>query len=888
MSDSNQRVWLKPFLQPLKPVFREVLAMSAFVNLLALAVPVFTLQTYDRVIGHAGISTMVGFVIGMICVVIFDYVLRQTRSRIMQTVALRIDVLVGRKLFDKLMNLPLHLLEFKPASYWQSLFRDVDTVRNTLSGASALLVCDLPFAIMFFGLIWVIAAPIAWVLLIILPAFMFIAWRSAAAMSEANQQERQSTQSRDGLIAEIINGRTTVKALALDGAMRPMWEDRHAENIENSVRRGAKSDFYSNFGGSLTMMTTIFMTTAGAMAIIEGVLTMGSLIATNMLTGRLIGPMNQLVGQWRTYNSFKQSVERLGEVFSEVGEREESEVSLTRPEGEIRAEGVTYSYAEDLAPVVDNVTVTIKPGGVHALVGRNGSGKTTLLKLLQGLYQPANGRVLLDNADIAQFSRAELATWLGYVPQECVLFAGTVRDNIVHRRPDAADDEIIVAAKAAGVHQFIIDLPDGYASEIGEAGRRLSGGQRQRIAIARALVGNPPVLLLDEPSSSLDRQAEQSLRQTLVELGKDRTVIIVTHSPILLAACDDLVALDKGKVALAGPSKEILPKLFGQQPAGPAGQKPAAATAAPQGQPGPAAGQPAAPAHVAATRQATPPAPTPPSGAPRPPAPGRPVPPAPPKAGAARPEKARPPVPPVPPAAKAAPAAAQPAAAPPAPQRIAVRPVAAPPKTPKVARPSQSAPPPQPVARPPRARPEPPSAAPPPKPQAAAPAAARPAPPRPAAAKPAPPKPAAARPAPPKPAAATPAPPQPTQASAPRPTPPQPKAPAPTGSGATPSSPSNARPAPPPVAPPQPKGAADAALERNQPGPQPPPPPAPQPQAAASPPSPAPSTADPSVPAENMFRIDEAAGNELNDDPYADLIKAAGDRPRPNGAENKV
>jgi len=618
MSDSKQRVWLKPFLQPLKPVFREVLAMSAFVNLLALAVPVFTLQTYDRVIGHAGISTMVGFVIGMICVVIFDYVLRQTRSRIMQTVALRIDVLVGRKLFDKPMNLPLHLLEFKPASYWQSLFRDVDTVRNTLSGASALLICDLPFAIMFFALIWVIAAPIAWVLLIILPAFMFIAWRSAAAMSEANQQERQSTQSRDGLIAEIINGRTTVKALALDGAMRPMWEDRHAENIENSVKRGAKSDFYSNFGGSLTMMTTIFMTTAGAMAIIEGVLTMGSLIATNMLTGRLIGPMNQLVGQWRTYNSFKQSVERLGEVFSEIGEREESEVSLTRPDGEIRAEGVTYSYAEDLAPVVDNVTITIKPGGVHALVGRNGSGKTTLLKLLQGLYQPTNGRVLLDNADIAQFSRAELATWLGYVPQECVLFAGTVRDNIVHRRPDSSDDEIIVAAKAAGVHQFIIDLPDGYASEIGEAGRRLSGGQRQRIAIARALVGNPPVLLLDEPSSSLDRQAEQSLRQTLVELGKDRTVIIVTHSPILLAACDDLVALDKGKVALAGPSKEILPKLFGQQPAGQGAQKPAAAPAAATAPAGPAAGaaRPAAPPHVAATRQAPPPAP--PAGAPRP------------------------------------------------------------------------------------------------------------------------------------------------------------------------------------------------------------------------------------------------------------------------------
>ena len=542
--------------------------MSAFVNLVALAVPVFTLQVYDRVIGHAGVSTLFGFIIGMAFIVVFDYILRMARSRIMQTVALRIDVLVGHKLFDKLMNLPLPILESKPASFWQSLFRDVDTVRNTISGGSAILVCDLPFVIMFLTLIFVIAAPIAWVLLIIMPLFMFIAWRSSKAMSEANQDERQSTQTRDGLIAEMINGRTTIKALALDASMRPMWADRHAENIENSVRRGAKSDLFSNAGGSLTMLTTIFMTSVGALAIIEGAITMGALIATNMLTGRLIGPLNQLVGQWRSFNSFTQSVDRLGSVFEMASERMVSEVKLDRPNGNIVVEAVTFAFGEDLAPVLDEVSVTIRAHGVHALVGRNGSGKTTLMKVIQGLYAPTTGRVTLDGADIAQFSRIELASWMGYVPQECVLFAGTVRDNIIHRRPQASDEEIIKAATAAGVHSFIIDLPDGYSTDIGEAGRRLSGGQRQRIAIARALLGDPPVLLLDEPSASLDRQAETALRQTLIEIGVGRTVIIVTHSPILLAACDDLVALDKGKVALAGPAREILPRLFGQQPAG--------------------------------------------------------------------------------------------------------------------------------------------------------------------------------------------------------------------------------------------------------------------------------------------------------------------------------
>ncbi len=464
MSDPSERSWLQPFLKPMKPVFREVVAMSLFVNLLAMTTPIFTLQVYDRVIGSGGLSTLAGLVIGMFFVLVFDFILRFSRSRIMQRVALRVDVLVGKQLFDKLMAVPLDMLEAKPANHWQSLYRDVDTVRNTLSGASALLVVDLPFALLFLGLIIVIATPIAMVLLVIMPLFMFIAWKSGNVMAAANQAERQTTQSRDSLIAEMINGRTTIKALALDQSMRPLWAEKHAENIEQSVIRGAKTDTFSNLGGSLTMMTTILMTSVGAYFIVNQEMTMGSLVAANMLSGRVMGPLNQLVGQWRTFNSFRQAVDRLGELFETKSEREVSEITLNRPDGEMVLEGVTYSYGEDLAPVVDTVSVTFKARGVHALVGRNGSGKTTLLKVIQGLYPPTSGRVLLDGADIAQFTRIELAHWMGYVPQESVLFAGTVRDNILHRFPEASDEEIIKAATAAGVHHFIIDLPDGYGT----------------------------------------------------------------------------------------------------------------------------------------------------------------------------------------------------------------------------------------------------------------------------------------------------------------------------------------------------------------------------------------------------------------------------------------
>ncbi len=563
MDTPSARSWLRPFLRPLKPVFREIVTMSFFVNILALAVPVFTLQVYDRVVYNAGISTLQGLLVGMVLVLVFDYVLRQSRSRILQTVALQVDVQLGRRLFRKLMRLPLQNLEGQPAAHWQSLFRDVDIVRNTLSGSSAVLLADLPFAIMFLVLIFVIATPVAWVLLVILPIFMYVAWRSSNVMAEASGMERQSTQGRDSLVAEMISGRTTIKALALDRTMEPVWEEAHAENITNSIARGAKTDSFSNLGASLSMVTSIMLTTVGALAIMDQKLTIGALIATNMLSGRILGPLNQLVGTWRVYSSFLQAAERLGNIFETETERDDSEVKLDKPKGELSLQGLVFAYSEDAAPVVSNITVDIPRCGVHAMVGRNGSGKTTLLKLIQGLYRPQKGRVLLDGADIAQFSRGELSDWLGYVPQESVLFAGSVRNNITSRMPGASDEDIIKAATEAGVHHFIIDLPDGYATEIGEAGSRLSGGQRQRIAIARALVGDPPVVLLDEPSSSLDRHAEFELKNTLAEIAKTRTVIMVTHSPALLSVADYLYALDKGKLALAGPAREILPRLFG-------------------------------------------------------------------------------------------------------------------------------------------------------------------------------------------------------------------------------------------------------------------------------------------------------------------------------------
>ena len=546
------------FLEPLRGLFKEAFARSFFVNLLAIAGPIFVLQVYDRVVAQRGISTLLGLSFGMLLVVAFDFALRHARSKLMQHIALRIDVEVGRNLFDKVMAVPLRSLEIRPATFWQTLFRDVEVVRNTVSGPSALLAADLPFALLFLGVIFIIAWPMAWVMVVIFVLFVALAARSGAVVSAAAERERTKALHRDALMGELIMGRSTIKALALSGRVRGMWEERQADTIEQSIERGGSGDMYTTLGQSLTTIATISMTAVGSLAIMDQNLTIGSLIAANMLSGRILGPFNMLVSAWRGGAVFKQSVARLGTLFAEREDLGVSPIAMPRPKGRITLERLSFKYLPDAPPVIDDISLDIAASGVTAIMGRNGCGKTTLIKLILGLYRPTSGRVQLDAADLAQFSRGDIARWMGYVPQDCVLFNGSIRTNIAYGREDASDEDVVRAATLSQAHSLIIDLPQGYGTPVGESGGRMSGGLRQRIAIARAFIGDPPVIVLDEPTGSLDRQAEESLRDSLMELGKTHTILIVTHSPVILQACHNIVVMEAGRIRAAGPAPKIL------------------------------------------------------------------------------------------------------------------------------------------------------------------------------------------------------------------------------------------------------------------------------------------------------------------------------------------
>jgi PrtD family type I secretion system ABC transporter len=559
-----RRGWLAPLLKPVAGPVREILLVSLFVNLFVLAVPLFVLSVYDRVIAHAGLSTLQALVAGMAVAIAFDFVLRQARSRVVQRIAVRLDAQLGRELLAKLRRLPLRVLERRSTASWQALFRDVETVRGTLGGASAVVLCDLPFVVLFLALIAVFAQPVLWVLLLMAGLLVALTLASVWRVGQSSRAECDSARARDELAGEILAGRSTVKAVGLSGPLGARWEERHAQAVTTALARGATSDGFHNAGHAVAILTTVGITTVGALAVLDQQMTIGALVAANLLAGRFIAPLVQIGSNWRSYAGFRDAARRLRDVFALEEERTDTGIALPRPQGVVTAESLAFRYGDDDRQVIEDLSFRLGPGGLHAVIGANGSGKTTLLKLMQGLYRPEGGRVLLDGMDLAQIGRDQLAGCIGYVPQDCVLFAGTIKDNIAFADPTADDAAILRAAELAGVQDFVAKLPDGFTTQVGEGGRRLSAGQRQRLALARALLRDPPVLLLDEPTANLDRDARQLVLDSLKALARDHTVIMATHSLELLPTCASVLVLRNGRMLLGGPAGEVLARLQGQ------------------------------------------------------------------------------------------------------------------------------------------------------------------------------------------------------------------------------------------------------------------------------------------------------------------------------------
>lgn len=556
-----QQDWLRELLWPYRGAYRQAVTLSFVINVLGLFAAIFSMQVYDRVVAHAGYSTLMALVLGMALVIVMDHVFRAGRALLLQRIGARAEVAMARETLERMLHLPTTVLENRSPGYWQAIYRDIEIVRATCAGATAMLVIDLPFVLLSLVVVGLIALPLLPVAMVTIAAFVALAWRSGQVTRGATESEREQLVNRDMVLAELASARLSLKALAAGPAVEQRWENYYAKWMNESLARSRESDHYRELAHGMTTANSVIVTSVGALAILAQMLTMGALIATNLLAGRMVSPLVQLVAQWRTFGQFKAAKKRLDELFALELDRQVSSIELPRPHGVIRLEGVSYKYPGSEHLQIQPLSGEIGPFGMHAIVGPNGSGKTTLLKIIRGLYPAAEGRVMLDGADIHQFTQVELAKRMGYLSQTAQLMSQSVRDNIALGNPSASDEQIIQAAQRACAHKFIIDLPDGYSTQVGEGARRFSAGQTKRIAIAQALLNDPPVLLFDEPTGELDREAEVQFVQTLRELAKDHTVIVVSHSPYLLSHCQGVMVMNAGKLLAAGPAAQLLPKL---------------------------------------------------------------------------------------------------------------------------------------------------------------------------------------------------------------------------------------------------------------------------------------------------------------------------------------
>ena len=553
--------WLQDILRPLKGAYQQVAWIALAINLIALFTSLFSLQVYDRVIQKGGLVTLSALVIGMIFAIALDQILRQGRGVMLRRIGVRIEVIIAKLVYQRLTRLPALVLEDRPPAFWQTMFRDIELIRATTAGGIALLLVDIPFMFITLLLLAVIAWPLVPVMLVVLLAFLFLSMRSQATLSGGSEQEKRKMMARDAVLADMTAARMHLKFMGPTAADRTQWQQHYGSWLEESLERSAESDTYREYGQGLSTLSTVVITSIGAIAILNQNMSMGALIAANILVAKLISPLTQLVSQWRSIGQFMSSVNRLDQLFSLPLDRIDTPIAFSAPQGALKLDNVNFKYPGSEADQLAAISGHIGPKGIYAIVGNNGSGKSTLLKILRGLYPPSEGRVLVDGVDMAQLGQKTLSYWIGYLPQQPRLLGGSVKLNIAMGAQEPTDEKILQAARLAGAYDFIVDLPHGFDTDVGEGGSRFSGGQRKRIAIAQTLINDAPILLLDEPTSDLDTIAEKSLVESLRSMGAHKTIVVVTHSPAVLQAAKGIIVMGRGRVVTAGPAKEILSKL---------------------------------------------------------------------------------------------------------------------------------------------------------------------------------------------------------------------------------------------------------------------------------------------------------------------------------------
>lgn len=563
--DAGNDHWFWGTLKRSKKIYLDVVIASFIINLFVLASPLFTMNVYDRVVPNNAVETLWVLALGVSVVYGIDLFLKFVRSYFLEIAGKKSDIIMSSILFERVMDMKFSNKPKSVGSFASNL-KEFDTVRNFFSSASLAAIVDLPFALIFLIVTYFIGSYLVLVPIVIMIAILCYTFFIKDPLQNAIKSTFEASAMKNGILIESLSSLETIKTLGASGHVQWNWEEATGEIANRSIKSKIITTSITTVTSFLVQLNTIAIIVLGVYMIQDTHLTMGGLIAAVMLSSRAIAPMGQVASLAANFEQTKTAYQSLSKIMQMPVERPEGKKFVRRNsfDGKIEFKNVSFTYPDTTKGSLDRINFVIQPGEKVGIIGRNGSGKTTLQKIILGLYAPTEGSVLIDGIDINQIDPADLRRNIGYVPQDVVLFKGTVRENIVQKAPYVDDMQIIKAAKVSGVDEYVNAHPLGFDMPVFERGDGISGGQRQSIAVARAFLLDSPIILLDEPTNSLDNTVESKLKANLKVNTVNKTMILVTHRTSMLDLVDRLIVMDNGKILLDGPRDEVLARLSGK------------------------------------------------------------------------------------------------------------------------------------------------------------------------------------------------------------------------------------------------------------------------------------------------------------------------------------
>ena len=549
-----------------RTVYSEVLIAAAMINIFGLASSIFIMNVYDRVVPNSAFETLWALSAGILVVFVFDFLLRNLRSHFLDYAGRKADVKISAMLFEQIMGMTMTA---RPASagILASNMKEFETLRDFFTSATITALIDLPFVFIFILVIAVIGGPIALVPLAAIPLIVGMGWYLQKPLSKATKESMMESALKNALLFETIIGLETIKVQAAEGHIQRRWEELTDKAAQTSVKMRHISSFAQNWAMFVQQVASVAIVIVGVYLISSAYMTMGALVASVMLASRATAPLGQIAGLMTRLNQSFVALDQLDALMKKPVERPEGKYFISNPHirGKVEFRDVVFNYPGQTTPSLRNISFSVEAGERIGIIGAVGSGKTTIERLLLNLYEPSSGSVQIDGTDVRQIDPGDLRRSIGAVQQSPQLFYGSVRENITMGNETAPDGAVLKAAEMSGVMEFLRDSTAGLDTQVGERGDSLSGGQRQAIAIARALLYDPPILILDEPTASMDPASENRLRKRLELLAHDKTIILITHKGSMLTIVDKLILIDRGKLVAFGPKDEVISRLQARQ-----------------------------------------------------------------------------------------------------------------------------------------------------------------------------------------------------------------------------------------------------------------------------------------------------------------------------------